>query len=543
MHDITRREQAEDGLLKDKDVLEERVRERTEELTLATARKTAMFETALDCIISIDLEGSIIEFNAAAEKTFGYRREEVLGRELAEVIIPPSYRDRHRQGMAHFLATGEGPILNQRLELSALRADGTEFPVELAVTQIPVDGPPQFTAYLRDITARKLLEDMQESSTNKLRQLAADLSEADRRKNEFLAMLAHELRNPLAPIRNALQIMRLTGGDSATAAASEMMERQVGQLVRLVDDLLDVSRITRGKIELRTGRIELASSVNHAVEAARPAYEASGVELTVTMQQQPIYLEGDPTRLAQVVGNLLNNACKFTDKGGHIQLVVEREDSYAVIRVKDTGIGIAPEQISYIFDLFVQADTSLERATSGLGIGLTLVKSLVEMHGGTVEAHSGGLGQGSEFVVRLPVLIESAKPASIPEPEISGKAAVPRRILVVDDNVDSAESLAMLLQLTGHDVRMANDGLEAVEVAAAFVPEVILLDIGLPKLNGYEAAREIRQQEWGKSMTLIALTGWGQEEDRQRSKEAGFNSHMVKPVDHIELMKRLDQLA
>lgn len=543
MHDITRRKKVEADLQRSNDELEDRVTERTAQLARAIARKAAMFETALDCIISIDHIGMITEFNAAAEITLGHRREDVIGRELADVIIPRKYRERHRQGLAHFIATGEGPILNKRMELTARRADGTEFPVELTVTLIPIEGPPQFTAFLRDITERKLLEDMQEASTKELRQLAADLSEADRRKNEFLAMLAHELRNPLAPIRNALQIMRIAGGDSTATAASEMMERQVGQLVRLVDDLLDVSRITRGKIELRTGRIELASAVNHAVEAARPAYENSGVELTVTLPQQPIYLEGDPTRLAQVVGNLLNNACKFTDKGGHIELVVERKDELSIIRVTDSGIGIAPEQLPYIFDMFVQADTSLERATSGLGIGLTLVKSLVDMHGGTVEARSDGLGQGSEFVVRLPILSEAEKPAAPSEPVIGMASAIPRRILVVDDNIDSAESLTLLLEITGHDVRMANDGLEAVEVAAVFRPEVILLDIGLPRLNGYEAAREIRQQPWGKNMTLIALTGWGQEEDRQRSKDAGFDGHMVKPVDHIELMKRLDGLG
>ncbi|MBC7900107.1 MAG: PAS domain S-box protein [Saprospiraceae bacterium] len=386
-----------------------------------------------------------------------------------------------------------------------------------------------------DVTEERQMAD-------ELRQLAANLSEADHRKNEFLAMLAHELRNPLAPISNALQIIRMNGDGSATAA-SEMMERQVGQLVRLVDDLLDVSRITQGKIELRTGRIELASFVNHAVEAARPSCENTGIELRVTIPATPIYLTGDPARLTQVVGNLLNNSCKFTDKGGRIDLIVETDNDHAVIRVRDTGIGIAPGQIGHIFELFVQADTSLERSISGLGIGLTLVKNLVEMHGGTIKADSPGLGHGSEFVVRLPILTATQK-SSVPEPEINGKAAITqRRILVVDDNLDSAESLAMLLKLSGHEVQMAHDGLEAIKAAAEFLPEVILLDIGLPKLNGYEAAREIRQQKWGESITLIALTGWGQDEDRQRSKDAGFNSHMVKPVDHVELMKRLDELT
>ncbi len=382
----------------------------------------------------------------------------------------------------------------------------------------------------------------QKQTAEELRQLAANLSQADHRKNEFLAMLAHELRNPLAPISNALQIMRMTSENGATAA-TEMMERQVGQLVRLVDDLLDVSRITQGKIELRRERIELASVVHHAVEAARPSCEKGGVELTVEMAAEPIYLDGDQIRLAQVIGNLLNNSCKFTDKGGDICLTVRREDEHALIRVRDTGIGIAPDQIKHIFELFVQADTSLERSISGLGIGLTLVKNLVEMHDGTIAAHSEGLGFGSEFTIHLPVLDEMEVVSSVPDMTINEKAGESRRILVVDDNMDSAESLSMLLKMTGNEVRMAHDGREAVDTAADFLPQVILLDIGLPVLNGYEAAREIRRQPWGEKMILIALTGWGQDEDRQRSKDAGFDSHMVKPVDHAALMKRLDELT
>jgi CheY-like chemotaxis protein/two-component sensor histidine kinase len=349
------------------------------------------------------------------------------------------------------------------------------------------------------------------------------LREADRRKNEFLAMLAHELRNPLAPIRNAVQILRLAGADTQVVhSASELMERQVGHMVRMVDDLLDVNRISRGKIELRRGRIELQSAVNHAVEAARALYENMNHELTVTLPPQPIYLNADPTRLAQAVGNLLNNACKFTDKGGRISLTVEREGEQAVIQVRDSGIGIAADQLPRIFDMFTQVDTSIERSVSGLGIGLSLVKNLVELHGGSVEARSAGVGHGSEFVVRLPVLIETAKPQ--PELTVSEAATMTaRRILVVDDN----------------QAHLAYDGLEAVETAATFRPDVILLDIGLPKLNGYEACRRIREQPWGKDMVLIALTGWGQGDDRQQSREAGFNAHLVKPVDLAALQDLL----
>ncbi len=389
-----------------------------------------------------------------------------------------------------------------------------------------------------DITDRKEAEEA-------LRNFAAEMSETDRRKDEFLAMLAHELRNPLAPIRNALEIMKMSSGGSAPLeSAASMMERQVGQLVRLVDDLLDVSRISRGKIELRRQRVELASIIYQAVEVATPSCESGGVDLKVELPGSPIYIYGDSARLNQAIDNLLNNSCKFTNKGGRIDLIVTEEDGFAVIRVKDTGIGIDPGKLPFIFDLFVQADTSLERSSSGLGIGLTLVNNLVEMHGGTVTAHSEGLGHGSEFAIRIPVVAadaETLEPASVPETNI--RVAGSLRILVVDDNVDSAESLALLLQFSGHHTAMAHDGQQAVETASSFEPDVILLDIGLPKLNGYEAARAIRNLENGHAIHLIALTGWGQQEDRTRSKEAGLDGHMVKPVDHVELAKQLKEIS
>ena len=372
------------------------------------------------------------------------------------------------------------------------------------------------------------------------------LSEADRRKNEFLAMLAHELRNPLAPIRNALEILRRTKDKTqAIQSASEMMERQIRQMVRLVDDLLDVSRISRGKIELRRGSIDLASAVTHAVEASRPLAESKGIELSVSLPPQPAYVNADPIRLAQVVGNLLSNACKFTSDGGRIWLTVELANTgdhspeRVSIRVRDTGIGIPSEQLDRIFDMFMQGDTSLERSASGLGIGLTLAKNLVELHEGTLEAYSAGTGQGSEFVVRLPLLAEAPKPAS-PDPVLTdARTAQTRRILIVEDNEDSADSLTILLNLAGHKTHTAYDGLEAIEAAATFRPEVILLDIGLPKLNGFEVARKIREQPWGQAMVLVALTGWGQDEDRRRSREAGFTHHLTKPIDPLALTNLL----
>ena len=385
-----------------------------------------------------------------------------------------------------------------------------------------------------DITARK-------EAAEALGRLSIELTEADRRKNEFLAILAHELRNPLAPIRNALHIMRLTGtGNTAVQSASAMIERQIGQMVRLVDDLLDISRVSRGNIELRRERVELASAIQHAVDAARPFCDSMAHALTVTLPTQPVFLNADPTRLAQVIGNLLNNAIKFTDKGGRITLAVERDGDAAVIRVGDSGVGIAAEQTLRIFEMFTQVDTSLERSRGGLGIGLTLVKSLVEMHGGTIQARSAGINQGSEFIVRLPLLADV--PALVSPEPAPVERALSRRVLVVDDNRDAATSLAELLKLTGHETRIAHDGLEAVQAAESFRPDLVVLDIGLPKLNGFEAARMIRQQPWGKDMMLVALTGWGQEEDRRMSSEAGFDAHLVKPADPVAVTELLNRI-
>jgi CheY-like chemotaxis protein/two-component sensor histidine kinase len=320
-----------------------------------------------------------------------------------------------------------------------------------------------------------------------------------------------------------------------------MFERQVRQLSRLVDDLLDLSRVTRGKIALRRAPVELGPIVEQAVEAVRAQYGGLNHELSVTLPTEPIYLNGDRARLAQVLGNLLNNACKFTDEGGHIALSVAHEGAQAVVRVRDDGIGIAPEQLPHLWKMFAQADTSLERTRDGLGIGLTLVQALVEMHGGTTEARSEGLGRGSEFVVRLPVLADAA--ATVPRAaETEAPRMAGHRILIVDDNLDGAESLAMLLEEVGQETCEAHDGLQAIDAAERLRPDAILLDIGLPKLNGYEVCRRIRQRPWGAKVMIVALTGWGQDEDRQRSVEAGFDTHLVKPVDFELLMKLLDSL-
>lgn len=478
--------------------------------------------------LTLNADGALAYCNRRFADLLGRPHERLTGVAFRDFIPPDEqalYESLLQQGRA---GAGQG-------EAHLQKADGGLIPVFLTFNALPPDSGVSVGVLVTDLTTQRHHE--------KLNAALEALKESDRRKNEFLAMLAHELRNPLAPIRNALHIMRLTGANGeAVSSEREMMERQVGQMVRLVDDLLDVSRISRGKIELRKDQVELASVVHHAVEACRPDMESATHDLSITLPTQPVYLNADPARLAQVVGNLLNNACKFTDEGGRIWLTVEQEGKQAVIRVRDNGIGIAADQLPRIFDMFMQVDTSLERSASGLGIGLSLAKNLVEMHDGTLEVHSAGAGQGSEFVVRLPIIVETRKPP--PEPTVSEPTTTTaRRILVVDDNRVSADSLARLLHLTGNETHTAYDGLKAVEAAATFRPDVVLLDIGLPKLNGYEAARKIREEPWGKKMVLVALTGWGQDKDRQKSREAGFNGHMVKPIDHAELMKLLASLS
>jgi PAS domain S-box-containing protein len=372
-------------------------------------------------------------------------------------------------------------------------------------------------------------------------QLYQALRDADRRKDEFLATLAHELRNPLAPIRNAVELMRHANGQSAMMEqARSMVERQVNHMVRLVDDLLDISRITIGKLQLRKERVELATVVQSAVEVARPLVEAQGQELTVVLPPEPVHLDADPTRLAQVFANLLDNAAKYTDKRGHIWLTAERHDGEIMVAVRDTGIGITAEHLPYLFEMFSQVTPALERSPGGLGIGLALVKGLVELHGGSVEARSDGIGLGSEFTVRLPI-VEAPVQATqklVDDREKPGYGNK-YRMLIADDMPDSVDSLAMMLRMTGHDILTANDGLEAVQTAATFRPDVALLDIGMPRMNGYEVARHIRAQPWGKNTVLVALSGWGQEKDKRRSTEAGFDHHLTKPVEPAALERLL----
>jgi two-component system, sensor histidine kinase len=357
---------------------------------------------------------------------------------------------------------------------------------------------------------------------------AEQLRDADRRKDEFLATLAHELRNPLAPLRNALEILRLRGDDPQVASkARDLMQRQLTQMVRLVDDLLDVSRITTGKLEVRKETVLLQNVIRNAVETARPFIDTQRHALDVRLPPEPLEIDADSTRLAQVFSNLLNNAAKYTQPGGRIELEAEREHGNAVVRVRDNGIGIEPKILPQIFDMFVQADRSLERTQAGLGVGLTLARRLVELHGGTLSAASDGPGRGSIFTVTVPLTERQARPeAPLAARSDSGQR---HRVLLADDNVDFVTTLAMLLSAGGHDVRVAHDGAQALEVARDFNPEFAFLDIGMPKVNGYEVARRLRDQ--AARCVLVAVTGWGQEDDRRRARDAGFDRHLVKPVD------------
>jgi two-component system CheB/CheR fusion protein len=508
--------------------LERQVQQRTEALRQNEQRWRKMAESLPQLVWTASPSGQCDYFSSQWTAFTGATPAELLGNRWLEYLHPD---DRDRTLAAWQTAVKERGELD--LEYRLRRSDGAYR--WFKVRGLPIrdgDGPVlQWFGTSTDIDDQKRTE--------------GALREADRRKDEFLATLAHELRNPLAPIRNALGILHLAPADgSAVRQARALIERQVAQMVRLVDDLLDVSRITRGKIELRKERVELADIVKAAVETSRPLIEAAGHQLRVVLPGEAIHLHADPTRLAQVLANLLNNSAKYMLPGGSILLSGAREGQWAIVRAKDTGIGIPPEMLDSIFDLFTQVDHSLERSQGGLGIGLTLVRSLVHLHGGTVEAVSEGRGRGSEFVVRLPAPTLATEVA----PPLTGASEAPpplagRRVLLADDNRDGAESLAMLLRLTGHDVRVTFDGETAIAAARVFQPEVILLDIGMPKLNGYEVARRLRQGTDSAPVHLVAMTGWGQEEDRRRSREAGFDHHLVKPVDPAALQELLRTLA
>jgi PAS domain S-box-containing protein len=475
-------------------------------------------------IFLLDPDGYVVSWNEGARRINGYSADEIIGEHFSR-FYPPEALAKNWPARELEIARAEGRFEEEGWRV---RKDDTLFWASVVITALWDESGDLrgFAKVTRDLTERKRIEEL----------------EADNRQlYEFLAMLAHELRNPLAPVRNAVNIMRLKAtGDPGLEWARDVVDRQVTHLARLVDDLVDVSRITSGRISLEREKVEMAAVVTRALESARPFVESRRHALEIALPATPLVVEGDPERLAQVLANLLDNAAKYTPEEGKISLAVEREGDEAVLRVRDTGKGMPEELRSRVFDLFTQGARGLDRSEGGLGIGLTLVERIVSLHGGSVEAHSEGAGKGSEFVVRLPALA-AEKAAEESEADRAEKAGSPLRVLVVDDNVDAGESLALLLQLHGYDVGRAADGPEALEVARELRPDVALLDIGLPGMDGYEVGRRLREMDEG--VTLVATTGYGNEEDRRRSREAGFDHHLDKPIDHERLDAILAAIA
>ena len=495
-------------------------------------RYRRLFETAKDGILILDTEsGRITDANPFMGELLGYSHEHFLGKELWEIGL---FSDKAANEAAVRTLQDKGYIRYEHLPLET--SQGQRVEVEVVANAYREDHHKVIQCNIRDITERSKLEKQMEEQ-------AVALADQHRRKDEFLAMLSHELRNPLAPITNAVQLLSLQKNEGKLQyKARTIIERQVGQLTRLVDDLLEVSRITTGKIHLQKERIGLNGIVERALETARPLMDQHKHELTVSLSPQPIWLDADPARIEQVIVNLLTNAAKYTHDGGRISLIVQQEDAEVVLRVKDTGVGIAPELLPHIFDLFTQAERSLDRSQGGLGIGLSLVQRLVDMHGGRVEV-SSVVGQGSEFVVRLPVMATPATPHPPTSTDISEPTGLSLRVLVVDDNLDAVELLELLLEASGHEVRSAYDGPTTLEVACEFQPQVVLLDIGLPGIDGYEVARRLRQHSDLNGVVLVAMTGYGREIDKLRSQDAGFNHHLVKPADFSKVQQILATVA
>jgi PAS domain S-box-containing protein len=487
----------------------------------------SLADNSPDILSRFDRELRHVFVNAAVTRATGLTPEHFIGKTNRELGMPADLCDLWEGALRHVFATGEATSID-----FTFPSPGSDR--YYASRLVPEYGPggaiERVLSVAHDVTERRRAEDA--------------LKEADRRKDEFLATLAHELRNPLAPIRTGLELMKAApNGDPGARQSLAIMERQLGHLVRLVDDLLDVSRISRGKVELKRARVRLGDVFDHATEASRALIATAGHVLTVRAPPEPLWVDGDLTRLIQSVGNLLNNAAKYTPDGGHIELWARAEGGEAIVGVTDDGAGISAEMLPRVFDLFTQVDQTLNRARGGLGIGLSLVRKLVELHGGTVEAQSDGLGRGSTFRIRLPLAAarsaEASAGATHRPPSLRPRV---RRILVVDDNVDAAELLAAVLKLTGHQTRTAHDGYEALATAEDFRPDAIFLDIGLPGIDGYEVAKRLRAAP-GFGAMLVALTGWGAEDDKRHAKEAGFDFHLTKPVERAQIEDLLERLA
>lgn len=520
-----------------------------ERLAVALNAKEQRLRLILDntqdfAFILIDLHGHITEWEGGAETITGWPAQEAVG-QTAAILFTPEDRATNLPTLELKGAEKNGRSEDRRWHL---RKDGSRFFADgVMVSLRGEDG--QLIGYakiLRDATERELNENQRKRAEEDLRRMAAELSEANRRKNEFLATLAHELRNPLAPIRNGLEIIRLNTGNSPTLTKTqEMMGRQVDHMVHLVDDLLDIARISNGRIDLKKELVELKSIVTAAVEATLPLIEKAQHTLHVDVAEENLRLEADPNRLAQILGNLLANAAKYTPVGGLIKLKAHRENNELVISVSDNGIGIPADSLVTVFDMFSQLGNHLDHAHGGLGIGLALVRQLVKLHHGTVTVNSCGIGKGSTFLVRLPIGNATASrdhmPVLEPAHDLSGIRRL--RILIADDNKDAADTLAVLLEIDGHTTRTAYDGRQALQAALEFHPEVAFLDIGMPRMTGFELAGAFQDEPSLKQTMLVALTGWGGAEDQARSRNAGFSHHLTKPVDHAAVTKLLSNIV
>ena len=521
------------------------------------ARKAAVLEASLDCIVSMDAAGRVVEWNAAAERTFGYARDEALGREMAELIIPPALRDAHRAGLTRYLATGAGAVIGRRIEISGVRRDGREFPVELTITRVPLPGPPTFTGHLRDITDRLLAQRERERLLESERTARGEAERASRMKDEFLATLSHELRTPLNAILGWSQILANgSRNDDDLAEGLRTIERNARAQTQIIEDLLDMSRIISGKVRLELRRVDLRTVLAGTLETVRPAAAAKGIALRPALDPLPVEVGGDADRLQQVFWNLLTNAIKFTPRGGHVAVAVRRADSHAEVVVSDSGVGIRPDFLPYAFDRFRQSDASASRRHGGLGLGLSLVKQLVELHGGTVRAESAGEGRGATFVVALPLPEGTLpdEPAEAPRPKraAAASAAMPRcddlrgvRVLVVDDEPDALGLVRRLLEDCGAVVAAAASAEEALQIVRRQRPDVLVSDVGMPDGDGYELIRRVRQLSpaEGGDTPAAALTAYAHPEDVRRALAAGFQSHVPKPVEAAALVAAVARLA
>jgi PAS domain S-box-containing protein len=504
----------------------------------ARARLASIVESCDDAIIGKTLDGIVTSWNRGAEQVFGYTAQEMVGQPISR-LMPPERPDDFRMILG---AIRRGERI-EHFETERVRKDGRRIHVSLSVSPI-VDSTGRIigaSKIARDVTERRRAESEREELLGIAQRARAEAEAANRAKDEFLAMLGHELRNPLSALRNAVVSARLD--DKRRDRALLIAQRQSDQLARLVDDLLDVARITQRRIVLRKERVYLADIVDRAVEAARPLIEEKRHTLTVGLPPDPLCVDGDPVRLEQVVANLLSNAAKYTEGGGRIELTLELQGSEAVFRMRDNGIGIAPPMLTRIFELFAQGGRGLDRGEGGLGIGLTVVRNLVELHGGRVEARSEGLGKGSEFEVRLPTARTIADDAPPVEARRELRPQSCARVVVVEDNADAAESLLMLLELFGHRVRVFHDGLSALDAVRTDAPDVMLVDIGLPGMDGYEVARRARQEPRLRKAVLVALTGYGRDDDRNRAIAAGFDYHLAKPIDVGQLQVLIAELS